>query len=88
MEETVTESVTPNTGKATHPHYRSKVKLWSLVTKVGASRCIAGFVFFGRCTSNSDNESYEFGLLDSSSENEEGQESSEVVAYSGESQLA
>ena len=37
---------------------------------------------------NSDDENDEFGLLDSSSENEEGQESSEVVAYSGESQLA
>ena len=37
---------------------------------------------------NSDNEDDEFGLLDSSSENEERQESSEVVAYSGESQLA
>ena len=35
---------------------------------------------------NSDDENDEFGLLDS--ENEEGQESSEVVAYSGESQLA
>ena len=37
---------------------------------------------------NSDDENDEFGLLHSSSENEEGQESSEVVAYSGESQLA
>ena len=37
---------------------------------------------------NSDDENDEFGLLDSSSENEEGQENSEVVAYSGESQLA
>ena len=37
---------------------------------------------------NSDDENDEFGPLDSSSENEEGQESSEVVAYSGESQLA
>ena len=37
---------------------------------------------------NSDDENDKFGLLDSSSENEEGQESSEVVAYSGESQLA
>ena len=37
---------------------------------------------------NSDDDNDEFGLLDSSSENEEGQESSEVVAYSGESQLA
>ena len=37
---------------------------------------------------NSDDENDEFGLLDSSSENEECQESSEVVAYSGESQLA
>ena len=34
------------------------------------------------------NSNDEFGLLDSSSENEEGQESSEVVAYSVESQLA
>ena len=34
---------------------------------------------------NSDDENDEFGLLDSSSEN---QESSEVVAYSSESQLA
>ena len=37
---------------------------------------------------NRDDENDEFGLLDSSSENEEGQESSEFVAYSGESQLA
>ena len=37
---------------------------------------------------NSDDENDEFGLLDSSNENEEGQESSEVVSYSGESQLA
>ena len=37
---------------------------------------------------NSDDENDEFGLLDSSSKNEEGQESSEVVVYSGESQLA
>ena len=36
----------------------------------------------------SDDENDKFGLLDSSSENEEGQESSEVVANSGESQLA
>ena len=37
---------------------------------------------------NSDDENDEFSLLDSSSENEEGQESSEGLAYSGESQLA
>ena len=37
---------------------------------------------------NSDDENDEFGLLDSSSENKEGQENSEVVAYSSESQLA
>ena len=37
---------------------------------------------------NGDDENDECGLLDSSSENEEGQESSEVVACSGESQLA
>ena len=37
---------------------------------------------------NSDDENDKLSLLDSSSENEEGQESSEVVAYSGESQLA
>ena len=37
---------------------------------------------------NSDDENDECGLLDSSSENVEGHESSEVVACSGESQLA